>query len=599
VRFDAIGASHPLIDIVESVSPGSVTVDSASSYSFTGVGQIGGTTGLTKTNSGTLTISTTNSYTGPTTIGGGVLEATLLADAAVNSSIGSSDSLVFTGGTLKYPGDTVSINRGATFNGNGAIEVSNSATALTISGTLAGPGALTKTGPGTLVLTVGNSYSGGTIVSDGTLRINSPGGAGTGGITNNGTTLLVGSAITLANVVHFNGTCTVDLDNVAGNIALDGAWAGSGTVNVINQQDSTRVFTVGGASGGNMTNFTGRINMGTCPGTLRFNDGGGDGSGPNFGSAAATFDLGTSTAIFLARNGGTFNDLGALIGGPSTILRGNANNSGIVTYSIGGNNASTLFEGTIINGSSPTAIVKTGTGKLTLTGNSTYSATTTVSNGTLQVDGSLGFTTVTVEGGTLSGIGTIGGPVTVNSGGTLAPGNSVGTLTLSSDLTIAGNLAIDVDKSLSPSNDVVTVSGALSASSGTITVQNLGPALQLGDTFVLFNQPVGGGSALTVTGAGATWNNNLELDGSISVASVGPAQPKIATITSSGGSVIINGSNGPTTGNYIVLTTTNVAAAVGTWTPILTNPFNGDGTFSVTNAIVPGTPRLFYLIQVQ
>jgi hypothetical protein len=51
-------------------------------------------------------------------------------------------------------------------------------------------------------------------------------------------------------------------------------------------------------------------------------------------------------------------------------------------------------------------------------------------------------------------------------------------------------------------------------------VANLGPALAVGDKFTLFSQPVMNGTALTVTGAGATWTNNLALDGSIAVRSL-------------------------------------------------------------------------------
>ena len=49
----------------------------------------------------------------------------------------------------------------------------------------------------------------------------------------------------------------------------------------------------------------------------------------------------------------------------------------------------------------------------------------------------------------------------MQSGGTLSPGASLGTLTINSNLTLAGNLFIEVNKSASPSNDVVVVSGTL------------------------------------------------------------------------------------------------------------------------------------------
>jgi fibronectin-binding autotransporter adhesin len=63
-RFDATGAANPNVSLVGVVAPSSVTVDAATSYTFTGSGLISGTGGLTKTNSGTLTVLTANDYTG-------------------------------------------------------------------------------------------------------------------------------------------------------------------------------------------------------------------------------------------------------------------------------------------------------------------------------------------------------------------------------------------------------------------------------------------------------------------------------------------------------------------------------------------------------
>jgi len=42
-----------------------------------------------------------------------------------------------------------------------------------------------------------------------------------------------------------------------------------------------------------------------------------------------------------------------------------------------------------------------------------------------------------------------------------------------------------------------------------------------------------------------------------------------------------------------------VALPLYQWTDLSTNSFNGSGQFSVTNAINPGTPQKFYVLQVQ
>jgi alpha-galactosidase len=69
--------------------------------------------------------------------------------------------------------------------------------------------------------------------------------------------------------------------------------------------------------------------------------------------------------------------------------------------------------------------------------------------------------------------------------------------------------------------------------------------------------------------------------------------PGITNVTTSGGKMIFNGANGAPGGTFRVLTTTNLA----NWVVLSTNSFTANGTFSVTNAINPGAPRQFYLIE--
>ncbi|MGD0260071.1 MAG: autotransporter-associated beta strand repeat-containing protein [Verrucomicrobiota bacterium] len=186
------------------------------------------------------------------------------------------------------------------------------------------------------------------------------------------------------------------------------------------------------------------------------------------------------------------------------------------------NTALTTLSGAIGDGGLVCGLIKTGSGTLALNNTETYTGPTTVSNGTLQVNGQLAAGAVTVAtNGILGGTGTILGPVTVQVGGALAPGDAIGTLTINNNLTLAGDLTIEVNKSASPSNDKLVVSGTLNnTGTGTVTVTNLGPALAPGDTFALFNKAVGNGGALSVTGAYVTWTNKLATDGTIAVLSV-------------------------------------------------------------------------------
>ena len=105
-----------------------VSNTTAKHYTFTGSGGIGGTGGLTKTNSGLLTLLATNSYTGPTVIGGGVLELQNGATSGSASPIGAASSdpanLVFYGTTLRYSAPaTNAMDHGLTMVGGVTVDV--------------------------------------------------------------------------------------------------------------------------------------------------------------------------------------------------------------------------------------------------------------------------------------------------------------------------------------------------------------------------------------------------------------------------------------------------------------------------------------------
>jgi autotransporter-associated beta strand protein len=190
------------------------------------------------------------------------------------------------------------------------------------------------------------------------------------------------------------------------------------------------------------------------------------------------------------------------------------------------------------NGGLNNGLTKTGAGTLRLglgTVND-YSGATTVSSGTLAVDGSLGISDdVTVTGGTLSGIGSIGGSVTVNSGGTFMPGTS----SLNDGLTISGYRLVLQGNTLmriavnanTPANNQVSLSGTVTYG-GVLTVTNItsdGSLLTAGNTFILFNgAPAHAGAFnsyhLPALPAGLSWDvSGLYVNGSISVTANTPA----------------------------------------------------------------------------
>lgn len=134
------------------------------------------------------------------------------------------------------------------------------------------------------------------------------------------------------------------------------------------------------------------------------------------------------------------------------------------------NAGSTTLSGTI-SGASTSTLTKTGGGKLVLSGNNTYTGTTTVATGALIMNGSNnGAGTVTVNGNALlGGHGSIAGPVDVLPLGILSPGESAGALTTgNTHLADGALLSWELgDPTLASASDRVSVIGNLNIADGT------------------------------------------------------------------------------------------------------------------------------------
>jgi len=235
-------------------------------------------------------------------------------------------------------------------------------------------------------------------------------------------------------------------------------------------------------------------------------------------------------------------------------------------------------------------LIKTGTGVLDLTATETYTGNTTVSAGTLRVNGSLNAASAVtvVTNATLAGAGTINGSVTVQTNGIIAPGNAIGTLTINNNLTFSGNLNIEVDRNAIATSDKTVVSGNLTnAGGGTVTVTNIGAALQVGDTFALFNKALSNGNTMTITGAQVVWNNNLAVDGTISVSALIATTPTNITFGISGTNLTLSWP-----ANYITWSLQSNSVSITS-----TNWFTVPGSASVTTFNVPINParsNVFY-----
>jgi hypothetical protein len=145
-------------------------------------------------------------------------------------------------------------------------------------------------------------------------------------------------------------------------------------------------------------------------------------------------------------------------------------------------------------------------------------------------------------------------------------------------------------------NDSVVVSGTLNnTGTGTLKVVNLGPPLNVGDSFTLFSKPLVNGNVLTVSGSGVVWNNKLAVDGSIQVISVVPS------FTSGGAARLPDGNikltaNGVIGSTYKLWATTNLTLSPisSTWTLISSGTVT-TSPFTINDLSATNYPRRFYI----
>ena len=165
-----------------------------------------------------------------------------------------------------------------------------------------------------------------------------------------------------------------------------------------------------------------------------------------------------------------------------------------------------------VSGSAGTTLTKNGTSTLILANASNpFSGTTSLSEGTLVVNGSLGGDVTMATGTTLAGTGTINGTTTDAFGAIIAPGptsaaKSVGTLNLN-NLTLSGGSTINLDLSTDPTqvggaNDLLNITGTLSLSVPTsLAITPVSGFLSNG-TYRLMNYVGGNPSASNFTVSG-------------------------------------------------------------------------------------------------
>jgi autotransporter-associated beta strand protein len=328
--------------------------------------------------SGTTTLSGTSTYAGTTTI---------------------------TSGTLVVSGLLGGGNYGAGITDNGSLVFSNPGN-QTLSGVVSGSGTFTKAGLGTVNLSQANSFSGGTVVSQGTLIgaastsfgsgaiVLGNGNTGTNGIVlmaNTVDSTTITNAITVANL----GTGLVSIGGTNTGASNANAWTGTLTLNRNVQVFNDTPHAVGRTSFIGQITGSGGITVTQGRGRVTLQNGTNNFTGPVVVDSGATLQLDVATGLNEVIPNSAAVTVNGLLnfasgGGTETIgsLAGSGTVSSVVsgTYSlvVGGSGSGT-FSGVISNGSGVVGLTKSGAGTLSVSGPNSYTGGTTISSGTLQI----------------------------------------------------------------------------------------------------------------------------------------------------------------------------------------------------------------------
>ena len=482
---------------------------------------------------------------------------------------------------------------------------------LTVSNTLSGTGGYRVSGMGTLYLRSPGDITGPVSVgSNATLRLpqqNCVGGTagGAGDVTLDAGTLrnddiTPGADFLTANrsLIVGPGGAALDLPSSSSqSLIYNGVVANGINSGVLNKTGSGKL-TLGGSTANTFTNLT---TVGA--GRLILNKSSGNAVAGDLAVPTGMVELAAGEQITdsakVTISGGTFYFDSSFTETVGKVLL----DSGSITGALGTLSADSFelhsgWVGVYLGGSG--SLVKLTPNTVTLNADCSYTGDTTVSNGTLLVNGVITPAAVTVmNGGKLGGVGTIYAPVTVQSGGALAPGASIGQLTVISSLTLEAGSTSHFEIGNSPhTNDAVLWLDSVSFG-GTLVVSNLSGTPVLGDSFQLFSSANYSGQFaaynLPALPLGLVWNTtNLTNNGTLTVA----ALPLIQTVTLSGTNLVISGTGGTTNGTYHVLAGTNITTPLSNWTAIATNTFNASGAFNITNGITPALRQRFFILKL-
>jgi len=446
------------IDSTVNTNGRALTLSPNTGSTFDMGGVVSGSGSLIKNSGGTVILSGTNTYTGSTTLNAGVLSVSNLANGDSNSNIGASGNasanLVFNGGTLSYTGTGSTTDRSFTvgtgggtieavgsgavnFNNTGSLAYSGSgARTITLTGTSTatnnlsadiedgswGSTSLVKDGTGTWRISGDNTYTGTATVKNGLLLMNSD---TINGAVPQGADLIVGDSIGAANSAIARNMQEGQVGNTSTVTVYSDGWF---DINAAAYSEKGTPTGWKDETVGQINLYGGRITTGTG-GSLNI-------EASLSGAGISSFS--SSQTALIDATGGRVNFNG-------------------LTRTVSVENGSQLTDleirGRIDNG----GVTKTGDGRLSYTGTeaNTYTGTTTVNGGTLELAKSSGVTSIA------------GSAITVNSGGTLLLGsnnqiNNAANLTLNSGIFSTGDTV-----GFSETLGTLTISGTSSIDLGT------------------------------------------------------------------------------------------------------------------------------------
>jgi fibronectin-binding autotransporter adhesin len=517
-------------------------------------GIISGAGRLIKTNSGTLTLSGANLYSGGTLI---TTNATVAVANTSGSGLGAGNVDIVPGGSLQIGAGGAAGSLGANVITNNGSVVFNRSDDITFANRITGTGNVSKVLANVVTLPSANDYTGVTTISAGALRVTDPNALGTAvspGTNNYSTDIpnALSAHLELANNITFTEAIRIASKGGSTPITTPAILSVSGTNTLAGQ--------IMQSSGGSQYNF----------------------------QAAAGSKLIVS---------------GKFIAGPLLV-------SGFPYYILDGAGDGEVTSD-LINGSSfsnmTNNLFKLGAGTWTLSGSNTYIGHTVISNGTLIVNGSvLGTNTVPVNAvnfylglqvrsiGKLAGNGLI--RCVVTNAGTLAPGAPIGALTISNSLALLAGSSNVFEVSASSYDQVRGLSSVYFG--GNLQVVVVGN-LNGGEVFKLFDAASYNGTFDTVDlptlPAPLAWDSS-ELytagtlrvtGGNIRIGQLGHAVD---------GNFVMTGTSAAAGQGYRVLATTNVADPLS-WILAGSGTFNaGDGGFAFTDLSSTNFPQRFYRV---